>query len=58
MTIRDSLDAAALDSCGGVSFGDTELYDGYYFSWWNGTSYETDECSMRVYGDGNHIMPS
>jgi hypothetical protein len=63
LTINDALDAAAFDTCDGEAFGATELYNGYNFTWYEEVSQDNwieheDTCYMRVYGDGDHIMPT
>jgi hypothetical protein len=58
-TVKNALDAAAAVSCGEPWFGDTELYKGYNYTWWNSIEqkWETSICKMRVYGDGDHMIP-
>jgi len=65
MTINEALDAAAEDTCNKENFGATELYNGYTYTWYeedeeNPEEYieHVDTCYMRVYGDGDHTLPS
>jgi hypothetical protein len=58
MTINEALDAASEDVFNEVDFGSCPLNMGYQYSYWfNGTLHEED-CYLRIYGDGDEIIPS
>jgi hypothetical protein len=59
-TVRDALDLAADDTHSESSYGACQLNTGYSMNWWyNATHYEVWENNkMRVWGDGDHILPN
>ncbi|WNZ28675.1 MAG: DUF2341 domain-containing protein [Candidatus Bathyarchaeota archaeon] len=60
MTVNEALDAASEDVFNQADFGSTALYNGYNYTWYDPRipGYVEDKCYLRIYGDGDHIIPN